>query len=58
MPISFLLYAAFQATSDHLVEYNKICPECAAKNDISSDKCHKCGFDFPLYRDESEINKF
>jgi len=49
VPLSFLLYAAFQATSDHLVEYKKICPRCKTKNDITSDVCYKCGFEFPLY---------
>ncbi len=54
LPISFLLYAAFQATSDHLVEYHKICPKCDAKNVISIDICHKCGFIFPLYENKDK----
>ena len=39
IPLSFLLYAAFQATSDHLVEFKKFCPECNTPNHISSDVC-------------------
>jgi ribosomal protein L40E len=57
IPISFLLFAIFQAISDHLVEYHKICPKCNTKNNISSETCEKCRFTFQIYN-KSEEKRF
>ncbi len=54
IPISFIFFSAFQATSDHLVKITFKCPNCQAPNNFENKKCVKCKFDFKIEEDPNK----